>query len=63
MEQKTNRLGESQVVDEGVSGRLEKISELKEALKEVRDMPQELSLLNALTQEIRALRQLLDVRI
>jgi len=45
-----------------ISGRLEKISELKEALKHVHSIPEEMSLLNDLTQEISALRHLLEPR-
>lgn len=47
---------------EGISGRLERITELKEALKHVRGIPEEMSLLNDLTHEISALRQLLEPR-
>jgi hypothetical protein len=49
-------------MNEGVSGRLERITELKEALKHTRGMTEEMSLLTDLTQEISALRQLLEPR-
>ena len=45
--------------NEGVSGRLERITELKEALKHARGMSEEMSLLADLTHEISALRRLL----
>ena len=40
--------------------RVEKIDSLKEALKHVRNIPDEIRLLGALSAEITALRQLLD---
>jgi hypothetical protein len=46
------------VVDDSVNGRLEKIENLKEALKHVRNVTEEMSLLKDLTQEISALRQI-----
>ena len=49
---------ESHAEDERVHGRREKIEQLKEALKHVRGMSDEMSLLGELTQEIRALREL-----
>jgi hypothetical protein len=49
-------------MNEGVSGRLERITELKEALKHTRGMTEEMSLLTDLTREISALRQLLEPR-
>ena len=49
---------ESHAEDERVHGRQEKIEQLKEALKHVRGMSDEMSLLGELTQEIRALREL-----
>jgi hypothetical protein len=47
-------------ITENLSGRLEKITELKEALKHARGMSEEMALLNDLTQEISALRRLLE---
>jgi hypothetical protein len=44
-----------------ISGRLEKIMELKEALKHVRGVSEEMSLLSDLTHEISALRQLREL--
>ena len=43
---------------EPVRGRLERIAELKEALKHVRDMKAEISLLKDLSHEITELRRL-----
>ena len=51
---------ERQALDERV--RLEKIARLKEELKTVRGMADEMSLLNDLTQEISALRHLREPR-
>ena len=62
MQEKPAIRHEGEAVTEGISGRLEKITELKEALKHVHDMPEEMSLLSDLTQEIRALRRLLEPR-
>lgn len=47
---------------EDISGRLEKITELKEALKHARGISEEMSLLSDLTHEISALRHLLEPR-
>jgi hypothetical protein len=60
MQEKTDSRYQGEVTTEGVSGRLEKITELKEALKHVRGMSEEMSLLSDLTQEISALRRLLE---
>ncbi len=49
-------------MDAGVSGRLERITELKEALKHARGMSEEMRLLTDLTREISALRQFLEPR-
>jgi hypothetical protein len=62
MQEKPDSRHQGQPITEGVSGRLEKIMELKEALKHVRGMSEEMSLLSDLTQEIRALRQFLEPR-
>jgi hypothetical protein len=62
MQERLERRHEGQVVTEGVSRRLEKITELKEALKHVHGMSEEMSLLSDLTQEISALRRLLEPR-
>ena len=48
----------SQVQDERVTGGLARIEELKEALKHVRNMADEMALLRKLTQEITDLRHL-----
>lgn len=58
MQDKLESRGDSHRQDDGVSGRLEKIEQLKEALKHVRGMSDEMSLLRDLNQEIIALRQL-----
>lgn len=52
----------SQAEDERVNGRWERIEELKEALKHVHSLSDEVSLLGELTQEIRALRELSEPR-
>jgi uncharacterized protein involved in exopolysaccharide biosynthesis len=53
---------ENAAMTDNVSGRMARIAELKELLKMVRSLPEEMSLLNDLTQEISALRQLLEPR-
>ncbi|MFL6277840.1 MAG: hypothetical protein ACJ74G_21845 [Blastocatellia bacterium] len=53
---------ENAAMADNVSGRMARIAELKELLKMVRSLPEEMSLLNDLTQEISALRQLLEPR-
>jgi hypothetical protein len=53
---------ESHAKDERVNGRLDKIAKLKEALKHVHDMSDEMSLLGELNEEIIALRQLREPR-
>jgi hypothetical protein len=62
MQYKSDLRQESATGTDGISGRLEKITELKEALKHTRGIPEEMSLLKDLTQEISALRQLLEPR-
>jgi hypothetical protein len=62
MQEKPGIRYQSEPTTEGIGGRLEKINELKEALKHVRGMSEEMSLLNDLTQEISALRRLLEPR-
>lgn len=62
MQEKPESRYQGDALTEGISGRLEKITELKEALKHVRGMSEEMSLLSDLTQEISALRQLLEPR-
>ena len=53
---------ENAAMADNVSGRMARIAELKELLIMVRSLPEEMSLLNDLTQEISALRQLLEPR-
>ena len=60
MQVKSDRRHEGEAIAEGISGRLEKITELKEALKHTHGMSEEMSLLSDLTQEISALRRLLE---
>lgn len=60
MQEKPDIRHQGEVPAEGINGRLEKITELKEALKHVHGMSEEMSLLSDLTHEIRALRQLLE---
>ena len=60
MQEKPDSRHQGEPITEGISGRLEKITELKEALKHVHGMSEEMSLLSDLTQEISALRQLLE---
>ncbi|MEN3336097.1 MAG: hypothetical protein V7641_5462 [Blastocatellia bacterium] len=60
MQEKPDNRHQGEAIAEGISGRVEKITELKEALKHVRGMSEEMSLLSDLTQEISALRQLLE---
>lgn len=45
---------------DAISGKLARIAELKEMLKTAHGISEEMSLLNDLTQEISALRQLLE---
>ena len=62
MEQLSPTHQDNQTMTEDVSGRLARISEIKELLKTARGIPEEMSLLNDLTQEIIALRRLLEPR-
>ncbi|HKQ08409.1 MAG TPA: hypothetical protein VJ464_25035 [Blastocatellia bacterium] len=62
MKQTPERMQDDPVIADAVSGRLARIAELKELLKMVRGIPEEMSLLHDLTQEISALRQLLELR-
>jgi len=62
MKDSIDRKNEGVSMDEGLSGRLERITELKEALKHTRGMSEEMSLLGDLTREISALRQFLEPR-
>ena len=62
MQEKPDNRLQGEAVTEGISDQLEKITELKEALKHVHGMPEEMALLSNLTQEIRALRRLLEPR-
>jgi hypothetical protein len=51
-----------QSLDERVNGSLDKIASLKEALKHVRGMADEMTLLSDLSREITTLRQLREVQ-
>ena len=62
MEQGLQKQQDHQAMDDAVSGRIARIAELKELLKTARGIPEEMSLLTDLTQEISALRQLLEPR-
>ena len=62
MQEKPDIRNHGETTTEGISGRLEKITELKEALKHVHGLSEEMALLSNLTQEIRALRRLLEPR-
>ena len=62
MEQGLQKQQDHQAMADAVSGRIARIAELKELLKTARGIPEEMSLLTDLTQEISALRQLLGVR-
>lgn len=62
MKENIDRSNEGMSMDAGVSGRLERITELKEALKHARGMSEEMRLLTDLTREISALRQFLEPR-
>ncbi|HJQ27278.1 MAG TPA: hypothetical protein VKA60_25545 [Blastocatellia bacterium] len=62
MDQLPHKQQDNQATTDDVSGRLARITELKELLKTARGIPEEMSLLNDLTQEINALRQLLEPR-
>jgi hypothetical protein len=62
MQAKPDIRNQGEAITEGISGRLERITELKEALKHVHGMSEEMSLLGDLTQEISALRRLLEPR-
>ncbi|HEY9232220.1 MAG TPA: hypothetical protein VIS78_08735 [Blastocatellia bacterium] len=60
MEQGLQKQQDHQAMADAVSGRIARIAELKELLKTARGIPEEMSLLTDLTQEISALRQLLE---
>jgi hypothetical protein len=60
MQERLERRHAGEAIAEGVSGRLERIMQLKEALKHVRGLSEEMALLSDLTQEISALRRLLE---
>ena len=62
MQEHPDSMHQGDAITESISGRLEKITELKEALKHVHGMSEEMALLGDLTQEISALRQLLEPR-
>lgn len=53
---------QDEMTDERISGRLERIADLKEALKHVRNIPEEMALLGDLTREITALRDFREAR-
>jgi hypothetical protein len=62
VEDKSNVWQESYVKGEGTEGCLARIEELKESLRYARGISEEMSLLDALTREISALRQLNEPR-
>lgn len=62
MEQSAHRMQEIASADGRISERMAKIAELKELLRHAHDIPEEMSLLTDLTQEISALRELCEPR-